>query len=111
MSVNMPLEITEEMAPRSQKVEEGTRGLIKCVAPGGYTISWIRDGKTVGQVHPRYSQVPEGLEISNVNRSLDEGIFICNVVGTGAASSKIKFIDIAVTVIGKELVWSCDQIM
>ncbi|XP_061189297.1 neural cell adhesion molecule 1-like isoform X2 [Saccostrea echinata] len=98
VSVNMPLEITEEMAPRSQKVEEGTQGLIKCTAPGGYTIAWIKDGSPIGQEHPRYSQVSEGLEINKVNRSLDEGIFICNVYGTGAASSKIEFINIQVTV-------------
>ncbi|XP_056011523.1 neural cell adhesion molecule 1-like isoform X5 [Ostrea edulis] len=99
VSVDMPLEITEEMAPRQQTVEEGTVGLVKCVAPRGFTVAWIKNGSTVTQDHQRYSQVQDGLEIARVNSSLDEGPFVCNVFGTGSSSSKVKFIIIQVTVI------------
>jgi hypothetical protein len=49
VSVNMPLEITEEMAPRQQTLKEGTVGLIKCIAPVGYTVAWIRNNRRVTQ--------------------------------------------------------------
>jgi hypothetical protein len=49
VSVNMPLEITEEMAPRQQTVEEGRVGVIKCIAPVGYTVAWIRNNQRVTQ--------------------------------------------------------------
>ncbi|XP_061178591.1 fasciclin-2-like [Saccostrea echinata] len=96
----MPLEITEEMAPRSQTLKVDTPGLIKCTAPEGYRILWIRDGNSISQEHPRYSQVTDGLEVSKVNRSLDEGTFYCTVFGTGVASSKRTVIHIKVRVIG-----------
>lgn len=48
---------------------------------------------------PRYAQVQNGLEITNVNASLDEGTFICNVFKLG--SSQFKRININVRVTGK----------
>ncbi|XP_062567266.1 roundabout homolog 2-like [Saccostrea cucullata] len=95
--VNMPLEITEDMAPRSQELKENTLGLIKCTAPKEYGIYFTKNGRTITQEHPRYAQVPEGLEISRVNHSLDEGTFVCVVSGSG----RIKFINIKVTVLGR----------
>ncbi|XP_078326675.1 fasciclin-2-like isoform X4 [Crassostrea virginica] len=107
VNVDMPLIVTEEMAPRSQTVKQGTTGFVKCTGPGGYTVAWRRNGQPVTQdsngtdgldveAHPRYAQVQGGLEISNVNASVDEGVFVCNVYKTG--SIKLEFINIQVTV-------------
>ncbi|XP_062599069.1 uncharacterized protein LOC134260533 [Saccostrea cucullata] len=93
----MPLEITEEMAPSSQELIENTPGLIKCTAPKGYGIYLTKNGRSISQGHPRYSQVAEGLEVRTVNRSLDEGTFVCVVSGSG----RIRFINIKVTVLGR----------
>lgn len=96
VTVNMPLIVTDGMAPPSQKVKQGTKGFIKCTGPGGFVVSWIRNGQQVKQDTPRYAQVQNGLEITNVNASLDEGLFICNVFKLG--STQFKSINIFVTV-------------
>lgn len=57
-----------------------------------------RDKNWYFVAHPRYAQVQGGLEISNVNASVDEGVFVCNVYKTG--SIKLEFINIQVTVTG-----------
>ena len=49
VSVDMPLIVTEEMAPRSQTVKQGTTGFVKCTGPGGYTVAWRRNGQPVTQ--------------------------------------------------------------
>lgn len=49
VTVNMPLIVTDEMAPRFQKVKEGTTGFIKCTGPGGFTVSWMRNGTQIKQ--------------------------------------------------------------
>lgn len=49
VTVNMPLIVTDEMAPPSQKVKQGTKGFIKCTGPGGFVVSWIRNGQQVKQ--------------------------------------------------------------
>lgn len=46
---------------------------------------------------PRYAQVQNGLEITNVNASLDEGTFICNVFKLGSSQFKLINIDVRVT--------------
>lgn len=47
--VNMPLIVTDEMAPPIQKVQEGKNGFIKCTGPGGFIVSWIRNGNQILQ--------------------------------------------------------------
>ncbi|XP_011424972.3 neural cell adhesion molecule 2 isoform X3 [Magallana gigas] len=102
--VNMPLIVTDEMAPPIQKVQEGKNGFIKCTGPGGFIVSWIRNGNQILQDTngtddtPRYAQVQNGLEITNVNASLDEGTFICNVFKLGSSQFKRININVRVTV-------------
>lgn len=55
--VNMPLIVTNEMAPPIQKVQEGKKGFIKCTGPGGFIVSWIRNG----------NQIKQGMQLKTIN--------------------------------------------
>ncbi|KAK3107823.1 hypothetical protein FSP39_022994 [Pinctada imbricata] len=87
--VSMPLDITEEQAPRNQEFVEGSSPVIKCQVQGsGFTVTWYKKDQNgvIGIIlanNTRYVYDSQGLLVKNISSTTDETEFICLVQGNG----------------------------